>query len=213
MALVLGLQLVQAAALLLHVHPLWISNLVQILLPIIALKICLRRRKEDRATTTTKDWTMLAVAFWFWSAAEALYLIELYILPSGNKLTWPDDVLWLFFGLPILLATSGSPDGEKTPFRWLDHGQAFLFCVILLVSVFCIPHIFPFNLAYNAQNVALLLSCCLRSSVTNTRPRRVSTGTFRCTSCCTPSALELATLYRLKAGFQEASSISSGPLP
>ena len=162
------LQLVQAAALLLHIHSLWVSNLIQMLLPVVAFVLCLWRRNEDPSGATKKDWTKLAVAFLFWTAAETLYLTELYLLPSNSTLTWPDDVLWLFFGLPILLATSGSPDGEKTPFGWLDHGQAFLFCAILLLSVFCTPHIFPFNIAYNAQNIALLLSCCLRSSVTTT---------------------------------------------
>ena len=164
--LVVALEVLQVAALLLQRHALWISNAVQLLLPIAALIVCLSRRSDSPTNPDRGDWTKLAVAFLFWIAAECLYLSELYLLPSSSSLTWPDDVLWLLFALPILLATSGSPDGESTPYTWLDHGQAFLFCLVLLVSVFCSPHIFPFNIAYNAQNVALLLSCSLRASVT-----------------------------------------------
>jgi diguanylate cyclase len=165
---VLSLQLVQAIALLSHVHALWISNAVQVLLPILVFCLCLLRRNEQESDSNRKDWSKLAIAFFFWTVAEVLYLMELYVFRGDSTLKWPDDVLWLLFALPILLATSGPPEGEIAPFSWLDHGQAFLFFAILLVSVFCKPHIFPFDTAYNFQNVSLLLSCALRASVTTT---------------------------------------------
>lgn len=168
-ATALLLQCVQLLALSLRLQSLWISNVVQVLLPILALYICLKFRLECRNHAERSLWSKLALAFFFWTVAELLYLAELYFLRQAFGVSWPDDVLWLLFALPILVVTSVPSDAKRDWVSWLDQGQAFIFFVIVLLSVFCSPHIFAFDTAYNFQNLVLLLSCLFRVSVSTTR--------------------------------------------
>ncbi|WP_157477295.1 putative bifunctional diguanylate cyclase/phosphodiesterase [Granulicella tundricola] len=165
-------QVVHTFDLLFVPRPLWISNGMQVLLPVLALTICLVRRGESGEEVRRSLWTKLAAAFVFWTVAELLYLAELYVIPKTANLNWPDDVLWLLFALPILMVTSGAGSFRKGDARnWvsgLDHGQAFLFFFILLSSVFFAPHTLPFTTAYNVQNLTLVLSCVLRLSSAET---------------------------------------------
>lgn len=170
------LELTHAATLLLLKHPLIASNLIQLLLPLVAVAGCVVKRSEISERQDRRKWEMLAVAFGIWSCAEVAYLCELYLLPRVRPWSEMDDVLWLFFAVPFLVLLSGCLEGRLGRISLLDQTQAVLSFVVVSVLVFSrIPEL-TFNQAYDVQNVTLLLSCVVRYSMSHCRRDR---GMFR----------------------------------
>jgi diguanylate cyclase (GGDEF)-like protein len=163
-----GLQLLHPVALLAFAKPFAISNLLQLFLSILVVAGCLWNRRFYSRPRDRRAWTLLALSFALWSAAETCYLVESHYLSTGilqpnTAFSSIDDVLWLFFAVPLLLVVSGSLEGELTWVSWMDQVQAFIFFSIVVILVYSHSAL-SFNAAYGVQNVALLLSCLLRYS-------------------------------------------------
>ncbi len=156
-------------------HPTFLSNVMQLLLPLIATAVSLHQRRCANNLLGRRCWTAVATAFGIWSTAQVLYL---YLLHAPAFVHWtvrPDDALWLLFGFPLLLAITFSTD-EVDRVTWLDRAQAFLFFLVLYLLVFLPSGRLAMTHAYLIQNGALLLCCLLRLPVCrHARERRFFT--------------------------------------
>lgn len=165
MWLAIALQVAHILTLLILRHPLLTSNCIQLLLPIIAVLTCLARRLASPEEQSRRTWAIICAAFVIWTMAEIAYLFELYLLPQVSRYSKVDDVLWLFFAVPLLLALSGCLEGKLSRISFLDQAQATASFLVVAILVFSPSHSLSFNRAYSAQNLVLLLSCSVRYSM------------------------------------------------
>src|ERR1700753_420746 len=138
-----------------------LSNLAQLILPLIACGVTLHQRTFVADAVGRRCWVAVAASFGIWSLGQALYVYFLFIparLVAGVR--W-DDALWLLFGLPILLAVNTTYRSADRV-RWLDRLQEVSFFVVLYALVFLRSDRLNENTAFIIQNLALLLCCMLR---------------------------------------------------
>ena len=167
-----GVELVHIALVLFLRNSIVLVSCLQIFLPVLAAVACLRNRHVSQSSRDRRAWVLLASAFALWTVAQVCYYVELYFLPPDSVFRSVDDVLWLFFAVPLLLVLSGSLEGNLNWVSWMDQVQAFLFYSVVMVMVYSRPSILTFDKAYSVQNVALLLSCVLRYSAAATDHER-----------------------------------------
>ncbi len=193
-----GLEIIHLALLLFLRNPVVIVSCLQILFPMLAVVACLRNRYISRSSRDRRAWALLTIAFVLWTIAQVCYYVELYLLPPDSAFRSVDDVLWLFFAVPLLLVLSGSLEGKLNWVSWMDQVQAFLFYLVVMVMVYSRPSILTFDKAYSIQNLALLLSCALRYSAAATDHEKRFFGRLEvyllAYSCC--SALGGALAHR-----------------
>ncbi len=161
LCIALSLQLAHAAFLLLSRHSVVVSNVFQLILPVMAALVCLHLRPAAAESIGRRCWTAVGWAFLIWSTAQLLYL---YIEYFPHHLHWafrPDDVLWTLFGLPLLLAIATTKQ-ETDRVAWLDRAQVLLFFAVLYLLVFLPGTRLSLAKNYLIQNVALVLCCILR---------------------------------------------------
>lgn len=163
MWLAFALQLLHVATLIILRHPLVTSNCIQVLLPIVAVLGCIACRTVSLEEHSRRTWVVLCAAFVIWTVAEIAYLLELYLLPQGSPYSRIDDVLWLFFAVPILLALSGCLEGALSRISFLDQAQATTSFLVVAILVFSRQGSLSFNDAYSIQEprTASLLHCSL----------------------------------------------------
>ncbi|HEY4359104.1 MAG TPA: EAL domain-containing protein [Acidobacteriaceae bacterium] len=141
-----------------------LSNLAQLILPLIACGVTLHQRTFVADPVGRRCWAAVAVSFGIWSLAQTLYVFFMYHPARTFAGVRLDDALWLLFGLPILLAINTTYHGVDRV-RWLDRLQEIAFFVVLYALVFLRSDRLNQNTAYIIQNLALLLCCMLRLPV------------------------------------------------
>ena len=150
----------------------FVSNGMQLLIALLAMGVSLQQGKHSNIALGRRCWTALATAFAIWSAAQAIYIVYLFSPPKMHWVVRPDDVLWLLFGLPLLIAINVRLDVVDRITR-LDRVQTYLFIFVLYLLVFLPPGRLKVTDAYLIQNVALLLCSLLRlPCCVNPRERR-----------------------------------------
>ncbi len=159
--------------LLLLPHPELPSNLLQLFFPLLAIVVTLLERSRSEDRVVRHCWSAVAVAFVIWSAAQVLFLYYMYrpaVRFSGVRL---DDMLWLLFGFPLLLAANTTHD-ELDPVQWMERAQAIFFFVVLYLLIFLHSNRIGLTTAYLVHNLALILCCLLRLPVcTSAREQRL----------------------------------------
>ncbi len=155
------LELIHLLMLLLLPHPVLVSNGMQFLISLFATGVSLQQRKQANDALGRRCWTALATAFGIWSAAQAIFIGYLFSPPRVHWVVRPDDVLWLLFGLPLLIAINVRLDVVDR-ITWLDRAQTYLFILVLYLLVFLPPSRLKVTEAYLIQNGALLLCSLLR---------------------------------------------------
>lgn len=149
--------------------PLVASNILQLAMPLLAVAVCLYLLPASSGSVARRCWLYLGWAFGIWSIAQILYI---YIEYGPRHVHWrvrPDDVLWVLFGLPLLLAVA-TRDTDRI--AWLDRGQVAIFFLVLYLLVFLPAHRLSLQNAYILQNLALVL-CCLLRLPSCTHPREL----------------------------------------
>ena len=155
------------AFVLLGVHIVWIlflpqpalgSNLLQCLAPLLVVFTAIEQGRSNPHPTARRAWYALAGAFVIWETAQMLFVYFMFepAILSPIRL---DNVLWLVFGLPVLLLLTSS-EGEADHVAWLDRAQTILFFFVLYLLVFVPAKRLDISKAYLIQNLALV-SCCL----------------------------------------------------
>ncbi len=161
MAFVIGLQCLHFLILLFLSKPVFLSNLFQLALPLVAVAISLHQSLSSSSSVGKRCWYFSASAFSIWALAQGLYI---YYLRVPCKVHWPvrpDDMLWLLFGLPLLLGVTVTHN-EIDEVAWFDRMQATLFIAAVYLLVFSAGGRLSVNQAYLIQNLALVLCCFLR---------------------------------------------------
>lgn len=171
-ALVCLAMLAHLSVLLFSHNAVLLSNLAQLILPLIAFGVTLHQRAFVADSVGRRCWAAVAVSFGIWSVAQMLYVFFMYHPARSFAGLRLDDALWLLFGLPILLAINTTYHGVDRV-RWLDRLQEVAFFVVLYALVFLRSDRLSQNTAFIIQNLALLLCCMLRLPVsTVARERR-----------------------------------------
>lgn len=147
-------------------HPLLLSNIVQAVAPILAIGICLRRARGERATFFRLRWYALATAFGIWSAAQGIYLCYLVINNRPPPFPCITDFFWLLFSFPFLLVAARSEEQQGT---WnltglLDLAQGFVSACLLYAVLYATSYPYADLLVYCIQSTALLFACSIRYS-------------------------------------------------
>lgn len=172
LVLVVCLQTAQAATLLVRPSA-TVSNVVQLLVPLVTAAICLHKALKASVDRRQEPWLLLTFAFSLWAMAQSSYLLGMLAHP-GRIASWLSDALWLAFPFPLMLAASRLPrSSRRDAVRGLDIAQASLFFVTLYVLAFLPPAILRIELAYIVQSIALLLACALRYSISVSDRERV----------------------------------------
>ncbi len=154
-------------------HPLALSNAMQLVAPLLAALCCIGNGRVAGTSYLRRLWFQIGAAFGLWTAGQAWYLVALF---RGTQDAFPSgaDFLWIFFALPILLATARTPgQTRRDVIGWLDVAQACFsmstLCILVLLQTANASPV----LVYSIQSVALLLTCGLRFAVEVRGPSRV----------------------------------------
>ncbi len=173
MVTVVGIALLHAAILATVSRPLALSNTIQLLAPLLAALCCVGNGRDAGTPYLRRLWYQIGTAFALWTAGQVWYLVTIF---AGRPNTFPSgaDFLWIFFGLPILLATARTPGQTRRDLiRWLDVAQACFsmstLCILVLLQTADASPV----LVYNIQSAALLLTCGLRFAVEVRGPSRI----------------------------------------
>jgi len=130
-------------------------------LPLLAATVSFYERFASRDTIEKRCWSFVTVAFAVWASAQSFYIYFLSHPPIKIASVRLDDVLWVIFGLPLLLAVHTAHD-ELDAVQWLDRIQAIFFFVVLYLLIFLRAGEMTLSNAYLIQNLALFLCCLLR---------------------------------------------------
>ncbi len=163
---VISVEASQLFALLFLPHPILASNVIQVLVPALAVAVCWLQSRRVPRGRLCRLWKQLAAAFLIWSVAQSVYCAGLFAKRAQGQISL-SDALWLLFAFPLLLVASGSPQAtRRDPVGWLDTAQAAIFFSTLFAFVYLSPGTISMSFAYDVQSLALILACALRYSVT-----------------------------------------------
>ena len=144
-----------------------LSNLVQLIAPLLTLVLCRRRASYAPDAYFRGLWNQLAVAFLIWSGAQGYFLFSLILLHRTPTYPSASDFFWLLFSFPLLLVTMTRRSRATWQWvDWLDAAQAGTCFCVLFVLVYAHPLTLSVLTAYNVQSAVLLLVCALRYSST-----------------------------------------------
>ena len=172
LALALLLQLAHLLVVLLLPSPLLASNVIQLLVPLMAWGICSHQRRLSTNLVGRRCWSWVSCAFGIWALAQACFLFFLCYPQYSHLAIRPDDALWTLFGLPLLLAVNTTHD-EVDQIGRFDRLQAILFFIVIYLLIFLPSVRLSFDTGFLIQDLALLLCCLLRLPIcTRLRERR-----------------------------------------
>ena len=142
------------------------SNVLQLIPAFLLIVVSLRERGRSHSPMVRRCWAALAASFSLWWLGQAFFLF--YLLQPGRipTLARHDDVLWLIFSLPLLLTTVMSSE-KVDRVGWLDRLQVFVFFIVLYLLVFLPSIKLDIDLVYAVQDVALVLCCFSRLSISH----------------------------------------------
>lgn len=171
-AAILILQVAHSLAVFFLPHPLLISNIIQLLLPLLIVGISLHQSLSSTTAVGRRCWIAVAAAFGLWALGQTFFLFSIHLPQTDSSLLRPEEALWVIFGLPLLLAVNTAQD-EIDSVGWFDRGQAVLFFSVLYLLVFLPSVQLKLATADVIQDLALVLCCLLRLAVcTYARERR-----------------------------------------
>ena len=127
------------------------------------LAICLWKRGRVDDSLARRHWTAIAVAFALRTCAQSVFIYYLFVPYHGASLTRPDNILWVLFNLPFLLATVSTRE-ELDFVGWLDRCQVLLFFTVLSLLVFLPAIQLNADVPFAIQDIALTLCGLLRIS-------------------------------------------------
>lgn len=162
--IVLGIVLTHFLILSWRPHPALVSNVIQ-LFPVLVLILAILRQRHASANQLARQrWTALAAAFAVWWIGQVFFLYYLLYPDRVPRLVRPDDVLWLIFNLPLLLATVMTTE-KVDRVGWLDRLQVGVSFIVLYLLVFLPSIHLNIDIVYGIQDVAVVLCCISRISV------------------------------------------------
>jgi len=140
--------------------------------PLLAAAVCGRRARISEPRMRFA-WLMIAGSMMLWSAGMFTSALEYFAAHAVGNLAGLSDLLFLLYGVPILLVISSSMEGERSPlFLWLDAMQAICAgCLIYVLMFGRLPfehqHPEPISMplvvaTYNVVNVFLAAAATLR---------------------------------------------------
>lgn len=166
------LQLAHVLVLWLLPHPILASNYIQLIAQLLAVVVCLQQRAFIDSPLARRCWLAVASSFGIWSLAQCFFIFFLYFPKHGQGTIRPDDVLWVLFGLPLLLAANSTHENADR-IGWLDRLQAMLFFAVIYLLIFLPSIRMNVDESFLIQDLALLLCCLLRlPSAASERERR-----------------------------------------
>ncbi len=169
---VLALQFAHLAAILCSSKPALNSDIIELLIPLAAATVCLRRRSKLTESAARTRWLATGGSFCIWSLAQIWYVLQVHHVNSKWTDLHLDDALWILFGLPLLLTNYVNGEEKTDKIQLLDRAQATLFFTVLYLLIFLPSIKLPFNVAYNVQDLALIFCGLVRLSSCRTESER-----------------------------------------
>ncbi|MGI4830904.1 MAG: putative bifunctional diguanylate cyclase/phosphodiesterase [Janthinobacterium lividum] len=158
----MGIQIAQLGAILFRLHPVLYSGVFQLLAPITAAVICIRQRSLIKDSAARLRWLAVGTSFGLSSLAQGLFLLQTYHLIGTWVAFRLDDAVWAMCGLPLLLVNYVSGEEKTDRIQLLDRAQATLFFTALYLLIFLPSIKLKFAVAFNIQDMALVLCGLLR---------------------------------------------------
>jgi diguanylate cyclase (GGDEF)-like protein len=173
-AAIASLAILHITVITLLARPLLTSNVVQLLAPILAMALCVRRAREADNRGLRKLWYQLSISFLIWAVTQADYLWHLIEHKSPPNYPRLIDFLWLLSSFPILLAAAKAQDRTENDWtRLLDVVQACLSVCLLYAVIFVIPVRNSDSLVFGIQSAALLFACVSRCFAATSTTERI----------------------------------------
>ena len=151
-----------------HLRASFISDIFQVLAPVLALAACSWRARHAPARARIL-WILLRASLFLWICGVILSIWEDIVhipfdVPSYS------DFTFFYYGIPILFAVSTPVEGPRIPwFAWLDGLQAAFAGYLAYAAIFSslpfTPHTLSISrmaLVLNIENLVLAIACGFR---------------------------------------------------
>ena len=117
-------------------HSSAISYAFYVLWPVAALCVCSRRAMVSSAGVR-RNWILLSVALLIWVVATLMAVRAEFLEHASPAAAQIDDLLYFFYGVPVLLAIASPDDKQSIPMLfWLDGLQAVLVGCLAYTALF-----------------------------------------------------------------------------
>ena len=154
------LQLTHLLALWLLPPPFLASNILQALCAGWTALVSLHERSFEKDAAQRSYWLFVTIAFFIAATAQTVFTLLPYLPFHQRSSIEPDDVLWLLFGLPLLLAAYMNHEADRI--GWIDRIQVGLFITVLYLLTLLPSIHFNLDATYLIQDAGILLCCFLR---------------------------------------------------
>lgn len=153
-------------------HPAKLSNILQLIFPILAASFCWKERRKSLTAYFRSLWLQLGGTFLLLASAQGVYL-GYVLLDKPVPFPMIGDYIWLLYSLPIIyLCLSPSGQTQDSGVGKLDFAQAAISVLLLYAMVALEPKSANFDLGFSLQGLAMVLAATLRYSAARTRAEK-----------------------------------------
>lgn len=151
---VLAFQAAHFVAIFFSPKPAFYSNVAGLLVAFATAVVCLRQRAMLADPIARLRWLAVGGSFCIWSLAQGWFILQIYRLDGRWAHLRLDEILWVLFGLPLLLVNYINGEEKTDKVQLLDRAQATLFFAVLYLLIVLPSVKLTFEVAFDIQDLA-----------------------------------------------------------
>lgn len=150
-------------------HPILLSNILQVVTPLLLTLLCLHKAQSFSAIPLRRAWIEVSIGFLIWTTSQVFYTWSLLSAGQAGHLRQLSDIFGVAYTLPLLFVASRGHEQRYSDWtKRLDFLQMLL-SVALVYTILLIVQIVNVDLyVYAIQGIALLFACSIRYACAST---------------------------------------------